>query len=189
MYGVVVWSSDLRAVTAGDHRTFLISWLGYSLCLRWDRRWVATWCFLAPSEPKCRKSLGLVAWSCILSGCGTSSPGVVAAQCKQFYAKTLTSFAIVVHATYYLITPSGASYALCPIDWQCASTHICSCISTARSGSQRVLLIILIPQASTCCDGSSRRAVAFACWFRSFSWTALFCASRISFFDGNSTVS
>jgi hypothetical protein len=133
--------------------------------------------------------LGLVACIFIPSGRVSVSPGIVATQCKQFCTKTLISFAIVVHTTYSLITPSVASYALCLAERQCAPTHKRSCSSNARSGIHSASFIILMLPASTCCGGTSCRAFALPCWYRSHSLTAPFCASRISFFDGNSTVS
>jgi hypothetical protein len=84
-------------------------------------------------KSKCRISWGLVACSYVPSGRGTLSPGIVATQCKQFCTTTLTSFAIVVHARYSFVSPSVASYTLCPAERQCASTHKRSCSSTARA--------------------------------------------------------
>jgi hypothetical protein len=138
-------------------------------------------------KSKCRISLGLIACSCVPSGRGTLSLGTVATQCKQFCPKTLSYLAIVVHATSFLIAPSVALYALCPAERQCDSTHKRSCL-TAHSGIHSALFIILMPPASTCCGGTSCRAIALPCWQRSYSSTALFCTSRISFFDGNTTV-
>jgi hypothetical protein len=120
-------------------------------------------------KSKCRISLCLVACSCVPSGRGTLSPGIVATQCKQFCTKTLTSLAIVVHATYSLIAPSVASYALCPAERQCAFAHKRGFGSTARSGIHSALFIILMPPASTCCGGTSCRAIALPCWQRSYS--------------------
>jgi hypothetical protein len=83
-------------------------------------------------KSKCRISLGLVSCSCVPGGRGTLSPGIVATQCKQFCTKTLTSLAIVVHATYSLIAPSVASNALCPAERQCASTSAAAARLHAR---------------------------------------------------------
>jgi hypothetical protein len=78
---------------------------------------------------KCRISLGLVACSCVPRGHGTLSPEIVATQCKQFCTKTLTSFDIVVHATYSLIAPSAAS-TLCVL--QSGSVFSRTSVAAAR---------------------------------------------------------
>jgi hypothetical protein len=140
-------------------------------------------------KSKCRILLGLVARRCVLSKRSTLSPGIRSKQCKQFCTKTLKSFAIAAQSTYFLISPSVASYALCAAERHCASTGKSSCSSTSRSGIYSVSCIILTPLASVCSGGSYRRAVILLCWPRSYSYTALVCASRIIFFDGNSTVS
>jgi hypothetical protein len=81
------------------------------------------------------------------------------------------------------------SYALCPAERQCASTHWRSCSSTAHSGIHSALFIILMPPASTCCGGTSCRAMALSCWQRSYSFKELCCTSRISSFDEKFIVS